>query len=73
MTMQNAQDNTALFSSGRPLHREEATKSWWLDVQTRDEFNAAVVRESLRMARSREAKHVNGVTVGCGSARKGIR
>ena len=46
-----------------PLHREEATRSWWLDTP-REAFAEAVEREQRRMARSKTAKQVRGVTIG---------
>jgi hypothetical protein len=61
---QHAQDTSGLFNRPRPHHPEEATRSWWLDITTRDAFNEAVIRESLRMARSRTATQVKWITIG---------
>lgn len=55
----NAQDNNALFDHSAPKTREEATRSWWMEQPTRDAFQAAAVRERLRMSRSREAIRVH--------------
>ena len=58
-------------TGSQPLHREEATRSWWLSVETREAFKEAVEREQQRMARSKTATQVRGVTIGWGvSGRK---
>ena len=46
--------------------------SWWIALP-REEFVAAVAREQERMTKSKAAKIVGGITVGWGSARRGIR
>lgn len=57
-------------TGSQPLHREEATRSWWLDTP-REAFAEAAEREQRRMARSKTAKQVRGVTIGWGvSGRK---
>lgn len=71
--MQTSTDNDHLFhppTGSSPLHREEATRSWWLDTP-REAFAEAVEREQRRMARSKTATQVRGVTIGWGvSGRK---
>jgi hypothetical protein len=39
----------------QPRYRDEATRSWWLDAGTREEFAAAVEREQGRILRSKAA------------------
>ena len=46
----------------RPVH--EATRSWWIDAQTREAFTAAAKRESERMSRSPQASTVAPMVVG---------
>lgn len=77
MTPQTSTDNDHLFRSSRqpsgsaPRHREEATRSWWCDAETREAFTEAAEREQRRMARSHGAKLVKGVLLGWGvSGRK---
>ena len=36
-----------------PRHPDEATRSWWLDPGTREEFAAAAEREQARIFRSK--------------------
>ena len=71
---QNSTDNTALFqqpSGSSPRYREEASRSWWMEADTREAFQAAAEREQRRMARSRGAALARGITVGWGvSGRK---
>lgn len=58
-------------TGSQPLHRDEATRSWWMDETTREGFREAAEREQRRMARSKTAKQVRGVTIGWGvSGRK---
>lgn len=54
----NRTDTHHLFIS-QPKYRDEASRSWWLEETSRDAFQAAAIRERLRMSRSREAKGVN--------------
>ena len=63
----NSTDNNALFhapSGSSPRYREEASRSWWMEADTREAFTEAAERERVRMIRSRCAKHVHGYTVG---------
>lgn len=62
---QNNLNNSALFPTNRTRHREEATQSWRLDQPSRDAFNEAVVRETMRMAGGPGSSH-KGITVGWG-------
>jgi hypothetical protein len=39
----------------QPRYKDEATRSWWLDAGTREEFSAAVDREQSRILRSKAA------------------
>ena len=52
-------DPPALRRVGRPSasarYPDEATRSWWLDAGTREEFAAAVEREQSRILRSKAA------------------
>ena len=60
-------DTTALFqpSGSFPRYREEASRSWWMEADTREAFAEAAEREHRRMARSRGAKlAAGGLTVG---------
>ena len=58
-------------TGSQPLHRDEATRSWWMDETTREGFREAAEREQQRMARSKTATQVRGVTIGWGvSGRK---
>ena len=40
-----------------------AEKSWWLEAETRDEFQRKAADEQLRMSLSPEAKKINGMIV----------
>lgn len=51
-------------TGSQPLHREEATRSWWLDAESRAAFTEAAEREQQRMARSAVARKIVGYTVG---------
>lgn len=51
-------------TGSQPIHREEATRSWWMDETTREGFREAAEREQQRMARSRGAKQAGGYTIG---------
>ena len=60
-------DNNHIFqqpSGSSPRYREEATRSWWMDVESRQAFTEAAERERVRMARSAGAKLVRGLTIG---------
>ena len=60
-------DNTALFqpSGYSPRYREEASRSWWMEAETREAFAEAAEWEQRRMARSRGAVMVPcGIIVG---------
>ena len=64
---QNATDNNALFhqpTGSSPRYREEASRSWWMEADTREAFTEAAERERIRMIRSRGAKQVAGYTIG---------
>lgn len=63
----NSIDNNALFhqpSGSSPRYREEATRSWWMEADTREAFTEAAEREQRRMARSRGAVMAKGITIG---------
>ena len=64
MSAQTSTNNTALFQTG-PQRKPEATRSWWMDADTREAFQAAAEREQRRMARSVGAAMVpGGIIVG---------
>lgn len=44
-------------------HKEEATRSWWIDAGTREEFFAAVEREQGRILRSKASTLALGSTM----------
>ena len=67
---QQPTNNHALFQTGRQ-RTPEASRSWWMEADTREAFQAAAEREQRRMARSRGAALARGITVGWGvSGRK---
>lgn len=47
-----------------PIHRDEATRSWWMDADTREAFHTAAERERERMERGPGARWARGITVG---------
>lgn len=47
--------------------------SWWLEAQSREDFRAAALRESLRMAQSLTGRKVGSMVVGSGPAVTGGR
>jgi hypothetical protein len=47
----------------RKRHLEEATRSWWLDAGTREEFSAAADREQSRILRSKAATMTLGSNI----------
>lgn len=51
-------DNADLFSA--PRRRPEAHTSWWLCVESRADFQAALEREQARLRRSIGAAMVSG-------------
>ena len=55
-------DTHHLFTS-QPKYRDEASRSWWLEETSREDFQQAAIRERLRMSRSREAKQVSGTFI----------
>ena len=59
MSQQTPINNTALFQTGRQ-RTPEASRSWWMDAETRDAFTQAAEREQRRMARSIGAAMVQG-------------
>ena len=64
MSAQTSTNNTALFQTG-PQRKPEATRSWWMDVESREAFQQAAEREQRRMARSVGAAMVpGGIIVG---------
>mgnify|MGYP003643000136 CR=1 FL=1 len=44
-------------------HKEEATRSWWIDPGTREEFAAAADREQSRILRSKASTLALGSTI----------
>ena len=63
MSTHNAADNNALFDYSAPRHNPEASRSWWMEQPTREAFQAAAIRERLRMSRSRESRHVSSTFI----------
>lgn len=64
MSAQTSTNNHALFQTG-PQRKPEATRSWWMDVESREAFQQAAEREQRRMARSVGAAMVpGGIIVG---------
>lgn len=64
MSAQTSTNNTALFQTG-PQRKPEASRSWWMEADTREAFQAAAEREQRRMARSVGAAMVpGGIIVG---------
>lgn len=45
---------------------DQVVRSWWMDLETREAFDAAVMRETRRMSRSKEAASVHPIVVGMG-------
>ena len=43
---------------------EQAPRSWWLDPVSRADFQAAAIREELRMRHSRAYAQISPVVVG---------
>jgi hypothetical protein len=68
--MQDSTTNNSLFvGRSAPRFLEEATRSWWLDAQTREAFADAAEREQRRMQRSAMGRKIGmGITVGWGQA-----
>lgn len=68
--MQAADTNDAFFTdNSAPLHRDEATRSWWVDL-SREDFSNTARSELVRMQRSKAAKQAIGCTVGWGATRR---
>ena len=64
MSAQTSTNNHALFQTG-PQRKPEATRSWWMEADTREAFQQAAEREQRRMARSVGAAMVpGGIIVG---------
>jgi hypothetical protein len=64
VSAQTSTNNTALFQTG-PQRKPEASRSWWMEADTREAFQAAAEREQRRMARSVGAAMVpGGIIVG---------
>ena len=59
MSAQTSTNNHALFQTG-PQRKPEATRSWWMEAETREAFQQAAEREQRRMARSIGAAMVQG-------------
>lgn len=55
-------DNSAFFLHSR-RNRPEATRSWWMEEASREAFQAAAIRERLRMSNSPEARHVSSTFI----------
>ena len=66
MNQHTPTDNNHIFqpSGSSPRYREEASRSWWMEAETREAFTEAAEREQRRMARSAGAKMVKGVLLG---------
>ena len=62
MSQHDANDNSALFQR-QPKYRDEASRSWWLETDSREAFQQAAIRERLRMSRSKEAKGVSSTFI----------
>lgn len=58
----NRTDTHHLFTS-QPKYRDEASRSWWLETESREAFQQAAIRERLRMSRSKEAKGVSSTFI----------
>ena len=59
----NTQNNDAIVDRSAPRHTAAATRSWWMEAISREDYQAAAIRERLRMSRSREAKHVSSTFI----------
>lgn len=65
MSAETAQDNDHMFAgTDQPQHDEEASRSWWVDLETREAFYAAQEREDARMRRSRTAAGLGSMIMG---------
>jgi len=65
MSTETSQSNTHLFTGrDQPKHGEEASRSWWMDAESRAAFSDAVAREEARMRRSKASLFVGSMIVG---------
>lgn len=65
MSTETSQSNAHLFTgTNQPKHGEEASRSWWMESDSREAFQAAVEREEARMRRSKASLFVGSMIVG---------